>query len=62
MDERIIGSFLIIIGLTIAGFGGTMSSIEQVIFYIGGFLTAFAGLGFFIKYRRRQTINPHNNN
>ncbi|MHA2307470.1 MAG: hypothetical protein ACXACU_18985 [Candidatus Hodarchaeales archaeon] len=61
MDERLTGSILIIIGLTIAGFGGTMSSIEQVIFYIIGFLMAFVGLGFFIKYRKKQTsyVNPN---
>jgi hypothetical protein len=61
MDERLTGSILIIIGLTIAGFGGTMSSIEQVIFYIIGFLMAFVGLGFFIKYRKNQIshVNPN---
>ncbi|MHA2075512.1 MAG: hypothetical protein ACW97X_12905 [Candidatus Hodarchaeales archaeon] len=60
MDERITGSILVICGLAIAGSGQTMSSIQQIIFYIVGFLTAFVGLGFFIKYRRRQynELNP----
>ena len=54
MDDRIIGSALIIVGLLIAGLGGTMSSALLAIFYIVGFLTAFAGLGFFLKYRKRS--------
>jgi hypothetical protein len=54
MDDRIIGSVLIIVGLLIAGLGGTMSSALLAIFYIVGFLTAFAGLGFFLKYRKRS--------
>ena len=49
MDDRIIGGFLIIIGLAIAGFGGTMSTVGSAFFYIVGFLVAFAGLGFFVK-------------
>lgn len=58
MDERVAGSFLIIVGLSIAGFGGTMSSIQMAIFYIIGFLMAFVGLGFFIKYRKNQINEP----
>ena len=54
MDDRIIGSFLIIVGLLLAGLGGTMSSALLAIFYIVGFLTAFAGLGFFLKYRKQS--------
>lgn len=56
MDDRIIGAALIIIGLSIAGFGGTMSTIVQAIFYVVGFLTAFAGLGFLLKYYRKSSI------
>ncbi|MFW9903080.1 MAG: hypothetical protein ACFFFH_01995 [Candidatus Thorarchaeota archaeon] len=56
MNDRIIGAALIIIGLAIAGFGGTMSTIERAIFYIVGFLVAFAGLGFFVKYKRKTSI------
>jgi LPXTG-motif cell wall-anchored protein len=33
-----------------------MSTIESAIFYIVGFLVAFAGLGFFVKYRRKTSI------
>ena len=54
MDYRLIGSILIVVGLLLAGLGGTMSTIEQAFFYIGGFLMAFAGLGFFIAYRRHK--------
>ncbi|MFX0085606.1 MAG: hypothetical protein ACFFAU_08025 [Candidatus Hodarchaeota archaeon] len=57
MDYRLIGSFLIIAGLLLAGLGGTMSTIEQAVFYIVGFLMAFVGLGFFIAYRRNQLIS-----
>ncbi|MFX1536547.1 MAG: hypothetical protein ACFFDI_20210 [Promethearchaeota archaeon] len=56
MDDWIIGAALIIIGLAIAGFGGTMSTIESAIFYIVGFLVAFAGLGFFVKYKRKTSL------
>jgi hypothetical protein len=54
MDDRIIGSIFIIIGLLIAGLGGTMSNILFAIYYIIGFLIAFIGLGFFLKYRKSQ--------
>ena len=53
MDDRITGSFFVIVGLLIAGFGGSMSTIEQAIAYAVGFLIAFVGLGFFIRYRRK---------
>ncbi|MHA1995353.1 MAG: hypothetical protein ACW97Z_12495 [Candidatus Hodarchaeales archaeon] len=52
MYDLLIGSVLIIIGLLIAGFGGTMSTAISAVYYIFGFLTAFAGLGFFLKYRK----------
>ena len=55
MDDRVIGAGLIIIGLSIAGLGGTMSSILYAIFYSVGFLIAFAGLGFFLKYYRKSS-------
>ncbi len=55
MDDRILGGSLIIIGLIIAGFGGTMSDIISAIFYIVGFLIAFAGLGLFVKYWKSMT-------
>lgn len=55
MADRLIGALLIIIGLAMAGFGGTMSSIAEVIFYAGGFLTALVGGGFFVKYYRRSS-------
>jgi len=55
MDDRIIGSVLIIIGLSVAGFGGTMGDISSAFFYIIGFLIAFAGLGLFIKYWKATT-------
>lgn len=56
MDDRIIGATLIIIGLAIAGFGGTMGTVASAIFYIVGFLVAFAGLGFFVKYQRKSSL------
>lgn len=61
MDERLAGSFLIIVGLSIAGLGGTMSSIQQAISYIVGFLMAFVGLGFFIKNRKKKIHEPKPN-
>ncbi|MFX0050627.1 MAG: hypothetical protein ACFFAJ_04760 [Candidatus Hodarchaeota archaeon] len=55
MDERIIGSILIVVGLIIWGFGGTMSTAIQAIFYISGALLALVGGGFFaIHYRRKS--------
>lgn len=62
MDDRIIGAALVIIGLSIAALGGTMSSWEYAIYYIVGFLTAFAGLGFFIKYYRISSIRNEEEN
>lgn len=56
MDDRIIGGALIIIGLfLVTFFGGTMSTINEVISYISGFLIAFAGLGVFIRYYRKSS-------
>lgn len=55
MGDRLNGIILIVVGLSIAGFGGTMSTILYAVFYIVGFLTAFTGLGFFIKYYRKTT-------
>ena len=52
MDDRLIGSILIVIGLLIAGLGGTMSNVLLAVFYIVGFLMAFVGLGFLLKYRK----------
>ncbi len=52
MYDILIGSLLIIVGLLIAGLGGTMSSVMAAVYYILGFLTAFAGIGFFLKYRK----------
>ncbi|MHA2111738.1 MAG: hypothetical protein ACXAC6_14325 [Candidatus Hodarchaeales archaeon] len=52
MDDRLIGSILIIFGLLIAGLGGTMSNVFLAVFYIVGFLMAFVGLGFLLKYRK----------
>jgi hypothetical protein len=52
MDDRLIGSILIIFGLLIAGLGGTMSNVLLTVFYIVGFLMAFVGLGFLLKYRK----------
>ena len=52
MDDRLIGSILIILGLLIAGLGGTMSNVLLAVFYIVGFLMAFVGLGFLLKYRK----------
>ena len=57
MLDLIIGVVLIIIGLSIAGLGGTMSNITQALFYIIGFLLAFAGLGFLLKYYRKTSNN-----
>ncbi|MHA1941829.1 MAG: hypothetical protein ACXACP_10960 [Candidatus Hodarchaeales archaeon] len=57
MDDRIIGSFLIIFGLFLAGFGGTMSSALTAIYYIVGFLIAFIGIGFFLKYRKSLKLD-----
>ncbi len=56
MDDRVIGAALIIIGLVLVTlFGGTMSTISEVIFYISGFLIAFAGLGVFVVYYRKSS-------
>ena len=52
MDDRFIGSMLIIFGLLLAGLGGTMSNVLLAVFYIVGFLMAFVGLGFLLKYRK----------
>ena len=52
MDDRLIGSMLIIFGLLIAGLGGTMNNVLLTVFYIVGFLMAFVGLGFLLKYRK----------
>ena len=52
MDDRLIGSVLIVVGLLIAGLGGTMSNVLLAVFYILGFLVAFVGLGFLLKYRK----------
>jgi hypothetical protein len=55
VDERIIGSVLIVVGLFIWGFGGTMSTALQAIFYISGALLALIGGGIFaIHYRRKS--------
>ena len=56
------GAALIIIGLAIAGFGGTMSTVGSAIFYIVGFLVAFAGLGFFVKNYRNSSLENANEN
>ena len=57
MDDRIIGAVLIIIGLLLVTlFGGTMSTINEVISYISGFLIAFAGLGVFVRYYRKSSV------
>lgn len=56
MDDRLLGAALIIIGLSIAGFGGTMGDIISALFYIIGFLIAFAGLGLFVKYWKSTKI------
>jgi hypothetical protein len=56
MDDRLIGSILIIFGLLIAGLGGTMSNALLTVFYIVGFLMAFVGLGFFLKYRKSTLL------
>ncbi len=57
MDDRIIGAALIIIGLfLVTFFGGTMSTINEVISYISGFLIAFAGLGVFVRYYRKSSV------
>ncbi|MHA1976313.1 MAG: hypothetical protein ACW98F_16600 [Candidatus Hodarchaeales archaeon] len=52
MFDLLIGSLLIIVGLLIAGLGGTMSTSIAAVYYIIGFLIAFVGLGFFLKYRK----------
>ncbi|MHA2245958.1 MAG: hypothetical protein ACXADY_13430 [Candidatus Hodarchaeales archaeon] len=57
MDDRIIGAALIIIGLLLVTiFGGTMSTLDEVISYISGFLIAFAGLGVFVRYYRGSSV------
>ena len=52
MFDLVIGSLLIIIGLLIAGLGGTMSTAMSAVYYILGVVIAFVGLGFFLKYRK----------
>lgn len=54
MDDRVTGAILIFFGLLIAGLGGTMSNIFLAVFYIVGFLMAFVGLGFLLKYRKAK--------
>lgn len=54
MDDRILGSILIIVGIvTAASFGRTMSTPIEAAFYIGGFFIAFIGLGLLAKYWKR---------
>ena len=54
MDDRILGSILIIVGIVIAAsFGRTMSTPIEAAFYIGGFFIAFIGLGLLAKYWKR---------
>ncbi|MHA1214471.1 MAG: hypothetical protein ACTSR2_02195 [Candidatus Hodarchaeales archaeon] len=50
MDNRLSGSILIVVGLFIAGFGGTAGDFTSSIYYVIGFLIAFVGLGLFLKY------------
>lgn len=53
MDERLIGTILIVIGLITAGvFGGTMSDIFSAFMYIFGFIIAFAGLYYWLRWYR----------
>ena len=55
VDNRLSGSLLIVFGLIIAGFGGTMGTLQVALFYIIGFLMAFTGLGLLLKeYRSRK--------
>ncbi len=57
MGDRIIGAALVIIGLLLVTLlGGTMSTINEVISYISGFLIAFAGLGVFVRYYRKSSV------
>jgi type IV secretory pathway VirB2 component (pilin) len=53
MKDLVVGAALIIIGLLMAGFGGTMSDWTKALFYIVGFLVAFIGLGLLLKYYRK---------
>jgi len=55
MDDRILGGSLIIVGLFLAGFGGTAGDVVSAFFYIIGFLIAFAGLGLFLKYWKSRS-------
>lgn len=61
MGDRINGSILVIFGLAIAGSTIPVDLFSSVL-YIGGFLIAFAGLGFFIKfYKNLRTSQKENN-
>ncbi|MFX0181684.1 MAG: hypothetical protein ACFE95_01280 [Candidatus Hodarchaeota archaeon] len=53
MDLRLIGIIMIAVGLFMAGFGGTMSSINQTVFYIVGFVLALTGAGLIFRYYKR---------
>ncbi|MFW9777359.1 MAG: hypothetical protein ACFFE8_00815 [Candidatus Heimdallarchaeota archaeon] len=53
MKDLFVGTILIIAGLLIAGFGGTLGDWTETLFYIVGFLVAFVGLGLLLKYYRR---------
>ncbi|UCE12926.1 MAG: hypothetical protein JSV04_12130 [Candidatus Heimdallarchaeota archaeon] len=52
-DRKLIiyGSILVIFGLAIAGSTIPVDFLSSVL-YIGGFLIAFSGLGFYVKFYR----------
>ncbi len=64
MDEKnkkiLIGTIMVVVGLLIAGFGGTGETLPKAILYIVGFLIALSGLKFFYDvYRLGQSNQSH---
>lgn len=53
VKDLVVGAALIIFGLLMAGFGGTMNDWTRALFYIVGFVVAFIGLGILLKYYRK---------
>jgi hypothetical protein len=53
LKDLIVGAALVIVGLLMAGFGGTIGDWTSALFYIIGFLIAFVGLGLLLKYYRK---------
>ncbi len=58
MEEKtrklLIGTIMVVVGLIIAGFGGTGETLQKAVLYILGFIIALSGLKFFYDVYRRD--------